>query len=182
MSNIQLVTWVLTATGTITSLGWNLFNYRRSGRLAKTLREEQYQSAQWTRIRGKIDGAMDGLIDAVDALVAQVAVAGDNTAAAGVIQQAVSQAHDKLATELTDANASAHCAGHDWLEAAYGAQHGSETSWDLVVGALEAFDNASVPVDRIAALRKARGHVGEIKLMVNDRLRTQDCQLDPARL
>lgn len=182
MTGIQLVTWGLTATGTAVSLGWNLFNYLRSGRLAKTLREEQYRSAQWTRIRGKIDSAMEGLIDAVDALVAQVNVASDNAAAAGVIQQAVSQAHDKLATELADATASVHCVGDDWLDAAYGAQHGSETSWDLVVGALETFDTATLPAARIAALKKARMHVGEIKLKVNERLRIQDYELDPARL
>ncbi|MGE7205315.1 hypothetical protein ACQKJZ_06510 [Sphingomonas sp. NPDC019816] len=182
MTTVQLVTWGLTATGTVVSLGWNLFNFLRSGRIAKTLREEQYQSAQWTRIRGKIDAAMEGLVDAVDALVAQVSAANGNTAAAGVIQQAVSQAHDKLAVELGDAAASAHCAGDDWAEAAYGTQHGLETSWDLVVAALETFDTANLPADRIAALKKARTYVGEIKLKVNDRLRIQDYQLDPARI
>lgn len=181
-SGIQIVTWGLTGLGISVSLGWNWYNAYNSGKLAQTLREEQYKSGQWTRIRGKIDGAMDALSDAVDALLAQVTIASDNTAASGFIQQAVSQAHDRLAQELADASASIHCMGNDWETAAYGKIHGSETSWDLVVGALGEFDSATTPDNRIAALKKARAFTLEVKGAVKERLRIQDNFLDPARI
>jgi hypothetical protein len=181
-SGIQLVTWGLTALGTAVSLVWNWYNAHNSGKIARTLREEQYKSGQWTRIRGKIDGSMDALSDAVDALLAQVKIDSTNTAASGFIQQAVSQAHDRLAQELGDASASIHCAGNDWEVTAYGKNHAGETSWDLVVRALGDFDAATTSADRIAALNTARVFVSEIKGAVNERLRIQDNVLDPARI
>lgn len=184
----QYVTWALTGTGIAASLGWNLINSIRSTWIAAELRKEQYKSAQWARIRSRIDVASDGLVDAVDALVAQVNAAAQSMptsaqpAVAGMIQMMVSQAHDKLSIELSEASASAHCSGTDWEQAANGKQHGTESSWDMVLNELNEFDVAAAATDKMKALQKARGYVVEVRSTVNQRLRTQDNELDPARL
>lgn len=181
----QEVGWALTSGGIIISLGWNFFNQHRTGRIATELRKEQYHTAQWERIRGKIDAGVDGLVVAGRAILKQAQELDDAATqnfSFDILNGLVVDAQDELALALEEADASDYCLGKDWLAAANGPSQGWETAWDTVVASLAEAGGTQIKAERVAALSKLREPIRSIKTMVQERCRIQDLTLDPARL
>src|SRR3546814_12594304 len=101
------------------SLGWNWFNQRQTIKTAKSLRVEQYRSAQWTRVRSKIEQAVDGLVDAGFVVQKQAQTMDskkpENTSI-DLLNLTIVQAQDQLASALDEAECSAYCDGNERSE------------------------------------------------------------------
>lgn len=182
MTTAQFIGWTVTAVGIGVSLLWNAGNTFYSNRLARRLRIEQYRSSQWERVRGKIDKALEELIDASRLAVDQARRLDDAELQLDLFNVLMVGAQDALASALEEANRSEYCAGQQWCDVANGQLHGSETSWDLVLQCVSAAQAAPDKAGRVKALTNMRVPIGEIRDRVNDACRVQDRELDPNRL
>lgn len=181
----QVVGWTVTGIGIAISLIWNFFNQWKTNDTASKLRAEQYHSGQWARIRGKIDTAVEGLVDAAFDVEKQIhAMDPDKTenAAIQLLNLKIVQAQDKLASSLAEADRSSYCLGSDWAAAANGKLIGYETSWDLVIDAFARAQAATEKAEKLAELGKVTELIRQIGAAVADRCRIQDVELDPVKI
>jgi cellobiose-specific phosphotransferase system component IIA len=181
----QTIGWIVTGVGIAFSLAWNGFNYIRTQKIAEQLRAEQYRAGQWARLRNRIEGALDELVDASKAVVQQAQkLDGDSleTRIVGVFFLLLVDAQDKLASALEEANLSIYSAGENWCDAANGPKYGSETSWDNVLRIMAEAEAAASKFDAVEALKSLKDPIGEIRALVNERCRIQDLLLDPEKV
>lgn len=185
ISASQLIGWGLTALGITISLGWNWFNQRRTIKTAELLRIEQYRNVQWTRVRGAIEKAVDGLVDAGFVIQKQAqSMDADQPGndSIDLYNLTMIQAQDKLASALGEAERSAYCNGTEWASTANGVLVGQECSWDLILAAIAEAQAAPTKLEKLSALAKISEPISQIRIAVTDRCRIQDMEIDPERI
>ncbi len=178
----QSIGWFLTACGILTSLGWNWHNRRRTDQTAERLRQESYRDNQWSRIRGRIETALDELVDTSKIIVRQVQQLKEGDpidVTINLVSQMIIDTQDALASALEEASESVYCEGNHWTEAAHGKTAGTETSWDNILSILDEAGSAIGKDDKVDVLRKIKKPIGEIQAMVRECCRVQDIDLDP---
>ncbi|MGT2513430.1 hypothetical protein ACVOMT_03495 [Sphingomonas panni] len=153
--------------------------------IAKSLRIEQYRVAQWLRIRGRIEAALDRLVEATSLDFKQNELLEEDKSAAfviDVVNQSVVIAQDELALALAEAADSSYCNKYPWNEAANGQRIGQETSWDILIGRLADVHAKTDGKERRNALASLRGPVSQIRKVVQDLCHVQDVELDPEKV
>lgn len=181
----QVIGWILTGVGIVASLSWNFFNRLHTNRTAKDLRIEQYRSSQWSRIRTRIEQALDTLIDASKAILHQAVQLDDanlNNRPLELFNRHMVDAQDGLASALEEAALSPYCEGENWRAGANGPATGTETAWDEVLACLENTLSATDRAAKIASLERIRVPISQIRSMVMDLCRVQDLTIDPDKI
>jgi len=178
----QIIGWVVTGLGIFVSFGWNLVNHLRTNASAKKLRGEQYALSQWSRIRGMIDQALDGLVGASKAIVQQVQQLDENDPSnvqIDIFNQLMIDAQDELASALEEAALSPYSEGVHWRGAANGPLTGTETAWDRILTITEEARASTTKKAKIDALKNMRIYVQQIRTLIADYCRAQDINLEP---
>lgn len=190
MSNAAVTTpaiigWSVTSIGIAISLCWNWYNHARTKKTAEDLRAEQYRFNQWSRVRGAIDQALDGLMSAAKGIVHQAQQLDDKKPdhrQIAVFSQLIIDAQDELASALEDAALSQYCEGEHWRDAGHGPLTGTETAWDVVLSLLQEADDAKSKADKIDILKKLRLPIKSIRAAIVEHCRVQDATLDPSKI
>lgn len=174
----QWIGWLLTAVGIVASLLWNYYNFSKT----RELRVEQYQLAQWQRIRARIETQLEAMFDVVSFSAQQLHAAKSpeqQNESINLCNLTLVMAQDALASALEEASKSDHCDGACWGEAASGLAHGTETSWDIAIGLISEALAEPGKARKAAKLKQLLIPIREIREAVMERCRIQDISLDP---
>jgi hypothetical protein len=163
----QAVPWLLTAAGTTASLGWNYFNYTRTTRIQRQLREDTIRLDEFRRVRTLIDGI---LAEIRNEQATWHSVASGGTSVEELrrqiegLQAKILLLYMRLDSALTRANESDFATGEDWLALL-------EQPWDDYNSAVNRVFNPQHRETEIRiAIRDAAKHLGKLIAAVESRI------------
>ena len=175
---VQQVTWWIAVAAIIANLGWNWLNRRHTNSLAADIRREQFEMDRWVRLRSRIEtnlGTLTENLRGAPLLFAKPDLSEAEAATfMNVLELTVNDAHDNLSRSLEEAGNVEFCDELNWLQCAYGATYGTETSWDQILTVLGTASRQKLDLARY--LRRLKTYSDDIETSVRNVLDQQDAK------
>jgi hypothetical protein len=178
----QIIGWSLTGIGIAASLVWNLLNRRHTNKVAVDVRVANFRGDQWAGSRGKIEGALENLAQAIEAIVVALPDRTDPTfdAKFQFHNLTLMIKHEAFFEALSDAAGnSEYVTNRNWTDLALGTKTGNESSWDKIQTALEAVGTAATNPETREALAPVRAWFQDIRRGVVVAIRSENMLHDP---